>query len=160
MHSDKVCGCIQWRFKGILVPTRVLAWTMICWDLGSNYGLSTKVIVAVVSMYSGKLHNWWLLMVTVQTLKCCFSSWCTTYVSLTVSSKHLYCMKVMHSWDKYAWLTTPNKEYVTDLDGTDDISLVSFNATPWLRHSPYSQQLRGVQLQLVYTSTQAADQVH
>ena len=48
----------------------------------------------------------------------------------TVSSEHLYHKKVMHSLDKYAWSTTPNKEYVTDLDGTDDIVLVSFHATP------------------------------
>ena len=27
-------------------------------------------------------------------------------------------------------LLTPNKEYVTDLDGTDDISLVLFHGTP------------------------------
>ena len=88
VNSDKIrmwLHSVTLRFTRHLNPTRVLAWMMICWDVGSNYGLSTKVIVAVVSMYSGKLHNWWLLMVTAQALKwyCCFSSWCTVpYLSI------------------------------------------------------------------------------
>ena len=47
-----------------------------------------------------------------------------------MSSGHLCHIKYCIHEINMLLFTTPNKEYVTDLDDTDDISLVLFHGTP------------------------------